>query len=598
MPFRDEPSVYALLRHSAARKPDQPAIKWFASKTDLETMTWAAFDARVRKVAASLMRLGVKKGDKVAIIANTRPEWVMADLGTNAIGALTVGIYQSNLPKDVHYIVDHSESVVVFAENETQLAKLQEIRKEIPAVRQVVLFSGKGPADDSWVMGLEDFLSLGRDVPASDLDARIAQVSPADPAGIIYTSGTTGVPKGAVLTHDNLIFTARSVMGCAEIHDSDECFLFLPLAHVFARTCFYTALTAGVTVVFFRSLETIAEDLKVARPHWFVSVPRIFEKVHGKILGAMEQKGGATLKLFRWACRVGDEMSRNILDKRQPSLVLRLQYALADRLVFSKIRAAFGGRLRWCISGAAPLNPDIGRFFHACGILVLEGLGMTENTSFSNVNRPDNYRFGWVGPPGPGIEQKLCEDGEILFKGRNVMKEYYKMPEATAETFTEDGWLRTGDIGEIDDKNFLRVTGRKKEILITTGGKNIPPAPLESALVTSRYINQAFVVGDRRQYLTAVVTLDMENVKTYANGREMDVSDTYRLMRDPEIQRLVEGEVRAINAQFPSYETIKKVAIVPEFSIENGLLTPTLKLKKQVALERFKSEIEGLYEKE
>ena len=265
-------------------------------------------------------------------------------------------------------------------------------------------------------------------------------------------------------------------------------------------------------------METVVEDLQTTRPHWFASVPRIYEKIYTKVISGAEAKGGAALKIFQWARAVGEDVGDLKLAKQSIPLALRLKYALADKLVFSKIRAALGGRVRWCISGAAPLNADIGRFFHAAGILIVEGIGMTEDTSFSNLNRYDNYRFGWVGQPGPGIEQKIGADGEVMFRGRNVMKEYYKMPEETAATITEDGWLLSGDIGEIDDEGFLRITGRKKELIITAGGKNIAPSAIEGAIATSKYINQVFVIGDRRKYLSALVTLDEENVKAWADA--------------------------------------------------------------------------------
>jgi long-chain acyl-CoA synthetase len=416
-----------------------------------------------------------------------------------------------------------------------------------------------------------------------------------DPAGIIYTSGTTGVPKGVVLTHDNITFTAQSVLHSGDFDPDDVMFLFLPLAHVFARTCFNGALITGVTTIFARSLETLGEDLKRARPDWFISVPRIFEKVYAQINRGVEQKGGIAPKLFRWACQVGRQASDLKLKGEPLSMGLRLKTALADRLVFSKVRDAFGGRLRWCISGAAPLNPDLGLFFHACGVLILEGLGMTENTSFSNVNRPDNYRFGWVGPAGVGIEHKIAEDGEILFRGRNVMRGYYKMPAETAEVMTADGWLRSGDVGEIDAENFLRVTGRKKELIITSGGKNIAPAPLENLLVATRYINQAMVIGDKRNYLTALVTLDPVAIADIAKENDLDPGDMQQLIHSPAIRECIDREVAALNQHLPSYETIKKVRIVPEFTIDNGLLTPTMKLRKASAVERFRDEIEGMY---
>ena len=511
-----------------------------------------------------------------------------------SIGAVTVGIYQSNLPKDCRYIIDHSDSVVVFCQDDAQLAKIMEVRDQIPAVRKVVLFTGNSQTDD-WVIAWDDFLQLGNDIADAALDRRIESVTPEDPAGIVYTSGTTGVPKGAVLTHDNIAFTAQSVEASVDYREGDECFLFLPMAHVFARICVYTTLLTGSALTFARSLDTIVEDIGAARPHWFPSVPRIYEKVYSKVLGGAEAKGGAALKIFRWACDVGQQVSDCKLSRKPIPFFLNVKYGLATKLVFSKVQKALGGRIRWCISGAAPLNPEIAKFFHAAGILILEGIGMTENTSFTNINRIDNYRFGWVGPPGPGIEQKVDEDGEVMYRGRNVMKEYYKMPRETAETITEDDWLRTGDLGEIDKENFLRITGRKKDLIITSGGKNIPPAAIEGLLATSKYINQVCVVGDRRKFLTALITIDPDNVGEWAQSEGIASATPSDLAVHPMVKTLIEKEVAEKNKLLATFETIKTITIVPEFTIENGLMTPTMKLKKSLIVKNYSDTIASMY---
>ncbi len=325
-------------------------------------------------------------------------------------------------------------------------------------------------------------------------------------------------------------------------------------------------------------------------------MPRIYEKVHTKILSGARAKGGVALKLFNWACGVGDRVSDHLLAKEPIPFVTRAQYALATKLVFSKVQAALGGRVRWCISGAAPLDPSIGKFFHAAGVLILEGIGMTENTSFTNVNREDDYRFGWVGPTGPGIEQKTGTDGEVLYRGRNVMREYYKMPADTAETITSDGWQHTGDLGEIDDVGFLRITGRKKDLIVTAGGKNVAPSAIEGLIATSPYISQVCVIGDRRKYLTALITVDQDNIKAYAaeNGIAGDSLD--ELLASERINGLIQGIIDEKNTHFASFETIKKFRLLEEFSIENGMLTPTLKVKRNIAMERFADVIDSMYE--
>ncbi len=596
MTFIDYPNIFMMLRNTVAERPDRIAYRWYLDAAGPVSVTWKEFAEAVRRVSKSLIALGVEPGDKVNIVSYTCYRWVLTDMGINAIGACTVGIYQSTLPKDCRYIIDHSDAVLAFAEDLTQLDKLMEIRDQIPRVRHVILFNGTPPdPEDDWVMTYDAFLGKGEEIDDAAFDDRTAAVRPEDPAGIIYTSGTTGVPKGVVLTHDNITFTAQSVKGCAQFGDDDETFLFLPLAHVFARTAVYTAVFVGCTTVFNRSMDTLIDDFKTARPHWFISVPRIFEKVHAKVQSGAESKGGLTLRIFRWAERVGRAVSDLKLAGRPVPPWTAFQYRIADRLVFSKIRAALGGRVRWCISGAAPLNPEIARFFHGAGILILEGIGMTENTSFSNVNRADNYRFGWVGPPGPGIEQRIGEDQEIQYRGRNVMTGYYKMPEETAATFTDDGWLRTGDQGEIDADNHLRVTGRKKELIITAGGKNIAPSAIEGELNRSPYLNQVCVIGDRRKFLSALVTLDLEVIAEYATANGIAFSRPEDLIDEPRIIALVESEVTEKNRAFASFETIKKVQVVPEFTIENGMMTPTLKLKKALIIDTYADRIEALY---
>lgn len=592
--FKDYENLHAMLREAVGRRGEYPAYRRLTSDAQPGSVSWDEFYAQVQQVAKSLIALGVQKGDKVAIASYSCYRWVLTDLAATSIGAVTVGIYQTLPAKDLSYIIQHSDSVLVFAEDHVQLGKLLEIRAEISAVRRIVLFNGENPEND-WTLNFEEFTDRGQDVPDRLFTEMVAAVTAEDVAAIVYTSGTTGVPKGAMLTHDNITFTAQSVEKSVRWYPDDQVFLFLPLAHVFARTCVYTALLSGCTLTFNRNMDTLAEDLKAARPHWFPSVPRVYEKVQAKIINAAEAKGGLALKLFRWAMAVGYRVSDRQLDHRPIPPVVALQYKLANRLVFSKIKAALGGRVRWCISGAAPLNPEIGRFFHAAGILIVEGIGMTENTSFSNLNRYDNYRFGWVGPPGPGIEQKVASDSEVLFRGRNVMKGYYKNPEETAAVLTDDGWLKTGDLGEIDDEGFLRITGRKKEILVTSGGKNVGPAAIEGHLATSRYINQVCVVGDRRHYLTALISLESESISAYAVQHGLASGSVAELGKHPVINNLIETEIAERNKFLAPFETIKKFTIVPEFTIDDGMLTPTFKLKKRLILERYQDRVDEMY---
>jgi len=592
--FTDYRNVLEMLCETVDRCGDQPAYRTILDDGRTTSVTWDEFAQEVRRAARSLIALGVAKNDKVDILSYSNYQWVLTDVALASIGSCTVGIYHSLLAKDVGHIVNHSDAVLVFAEDAGQVEKLMEIRDQIPAIRKVILIKGTPPADD-WVIGFDEFLELGGDVSDATLEARQSAVTADDVEAIVYTSGTTGVPKGAVLTHDNITFTAQSVRDSVVRRDGDVTFLFLPLAHIFARTCVFTAMLAGSTTVFARGMETISEDFRIARPHWFPSVPRVYEKVHTKIISGAQAKGGLALKIFNWAVKVGLQVSDLKVAKKPLPALLKLRYALATKLVFSKVQDALGGRVRWCISGAAPLNPDIGRFFHAAGVLILEGIGMTENTSFTNINRYDDYRFGWVGPTGPGIEQMTADDGEVLYRGRNIMREYYKMPEETAETLTPDGWQHTGDLGEIDSEGFLRITGRKKDLIVTAGGKNVAPSAIEGVIATSKYISQVCVIGDRRKYLTALVTVDPDNIAAFAAEQGLPTDDVTALLAQKKVIDLIRSVIDEKNREFASFETIKDFRILPEFSIENGLLTPTLKVKRNIAMERFAGLIDEMY---
>jgi long-chain acyl-CoA synthetase len=595
MQFKDYQNIHKLLAETVEIRPEQKAFSWIPSPGRTESVTWQAFYDQVRKAAKSLIALGVWKGDKVNILSYTSYKWLLADQAIMSIGACTVGIYQTNLAKDCAYIINHSDSVLVFVEDTGQLNKILSIRDEIPRIRSIILMNGNYDGDGS-VMNYDSFLALGESVSDQQLQSMIDAVRPDDIATIVYTSGTTGVPKGAMLTHDNATFTVQSVHMSSDLREGEETFLFLPLAHIYARLITYTCIYLGIATTFCRSMDTVVDDLKTTRPHFFCSVPRVYEKVYTKVMSGVETKGGLALKIFRWAFAAGYEVSdRKIAGERIPP-GHSLRYAIADRLVFSKLKEALGGRIRFCISGAAPLEPSIARFFHAAGILILEGIGMTENMSYSHVNRVDNFRFGWVGAPGAGIEQSIADDGEFLIRGRNVMKGYYKMPAETAEVLTPDGWLRTGDLGEIDHTGFLRITGRKKDLIITSGGKNIAPTAIEGQMITSKYINQFCVIGDRRNYLTALVTLDAENVKEYAAGRKILFTTMDDLIKNDRIVQLIDGEIREKNKYLASFESIKKFTIVPEFTIDSDELTPTLKIRRNMIVEHYHDAIASMYE--
>ncbi len=594
MSLKDYKNYHEMLRETIDRCGKDQAFRWFDEEGNATSITWNSFYEQVKGVSKSLIALGVERGNTINILSYTCYNWVLTDVANMCMGAGTVGIYQSNLPVDCEYIINHSDGVLVFAENLTQLEKLLEIRDRIPNIKKVILFNDDAP-DNDWVLTYDEFLEFEKTIDDDIFTARLDEVAAGDTAGIVYTSGTTGVPKGVVLTHDNITFTCQSVENSGTFFDGEDMFVFLPLAHVFARTCCNAAIKLGNCTSFARSINTLIDDFLLAAPHWFISVPRVFEKIHSKILAGVEAKGGIFVKIFKWSCEVGTEVSKCKVDKRPIPPLLALKYKLATKLVFSKIHKALGGRVKWCISGAASLNPDIARFFHAAGILILEGVGMTENCSFSNINRPDSYNFGVVGPPGKWIMHKIAEDGEVLYKGRNVMKEYYKMPQQTADTFTEDGWLKTGDIGTIDENNVLRITDRIKDIIITSAGKNVAPSRIEGVLAASMYLNQICVVGEKKNYLTAVVTLDEISVSEYADRNNIVYENINDLTKHPDIIEMINVEVADKNKNLASFETIKKVVIVPEFTIENKMMTPTFKLKKNVIIKNHNDLIENMY---
>ncbi len=593
----DYKNIHDMITATIKACPEKPAYRWILNdRGDTGSITWKDYYGEARRVAGALMKLGMKKGDRISILGFNSYRWVLCDAGILFSGGCTVGIYHSLLPEDCAYILNHSGTKLAFAEDEEQLKKLLAIKKNIPKVKKVVLmngtYSGKGK---SWVLSFDEFLGLGDGIKDEDLDKRISSIGPGDLASIVYTSGTSGTPKGVMITHDNLVFTSQLVSITMPIDEKDETILFLPLAHIFARVDVYATLISTITLTFCRSLEKVVEDIKIVRPHWFPSVPRVFEKIYIRIIDGVEQKGGVAKILFNWAMKIGYRRSDLILEGKPVPAWLRFRYGIASKLIFSKIHDALGGRVRFCVSGAAPLNRDVGRFFHAAGITILEGYGMTENSSFTNTTRLDRFRFGSVGFTPPGVKQKIAKNGEILYKGRNVMKGYYKTPKETAGAFTRDGWLRTGDRGYVDEDGFLIITGRLKDIIITSGGKNISPSRIENLLLTSRYINQLLVIGDRRNYLTALITLNRDTVSEFARANKIHFDDFDDLNKNEVVRNIIGREVDRANGKLASYETIKRFALVPEFTLEQGLVTPTMKLKRDEVQKRYSGEIESLY---
>lgn len=564
----------------------------YSSKGKWSTLSWSEVKSRVMKLASGLESLGVKKGDRVAILSNTRYEWSLADLAILSLGAVTVPIYHSTLPKDIEYILNHSESKVVFVEDSALQKKVEDVRKNLLNLKEIIVF------DRASGNGALVFRKLVQESPGSpeEFEKRVRAIGIDDLATIVYTSGTTGIPKGVMLNHLNLSSEIDALAQVFQFEPHEESLMFLPLAHILARMVQFFQLATGFMQAYAQSIEKLLEDLSVVRPHLMACVPRIFEKIYTKILTDVQAGSPIKKKLFFWAVDVGTQVSRAKQEGRSLSLLTGLQYEIARRLVFSKLHKKLGGRIKFFISGGAPLAAEVAEFFHAAGILILEGYGLTETTAAINVNRPDHYRFGTVGPVMAHLQEKIAEDGEILVKGTHVFQGYYKSEEATRESMTSDAFFKTGDIGEFDKEGFLKITDRKKDIIVTAAGKNIAPQAIENLLKTDPLISQVMVHGDRRKFLSALITLNIDELKKIAEGLKVKIDDLAQAVKNQKIFDFVKKRIDEKNKQLASYETIKRFAILDiDFTVEGGELTPTLKVKRKLVTERYKSLLDSFY---
>ncbi|AQZ64594.1 Long-chain-fatty-acid--CoA ligase [[Actinomadura] parvosata subsp. kistnae] len=582
-------SIPSLLRDRIAASPDAEAYR-VPSADGWTSLTWREVGERVRDLALALAELGSGPGTRVSILCSTRLEWILCDLAVLATGAATTTIYPSNTAAESAFVITDSGSTIVIAENDEQVAKLRSVQKELPGVTHVIVIDGTG-SDDGWVITLGS-LSGG----AGDYDAMVDAIAQDDLATLIYTSGTTGRPKGVELTHDNWLYAAGAVREIDLISPSDLHFLWLPLSHSFGKLLEVVMIDIGVPTAIDGRIDRIADNLGVVRPTVMAAAPRVFEKIHNTVVANMRREGGLKLRIFSWARETG----RRVVRARQRGTAIpvttRAEYALADRLVFAKLRERFGGRIRFFISGAAPLNQEVAEFFDAAGLTILEGYGLTESSAGSFLNRPESVRFGTVGPPFPGTRVRIAEDGEILIGGRGVMRGYHGLPEETAEAL-EDGWLHTGDIGELDEAGRLRITDRKKELIKTSGGKYVAPTYLEGRIKAAcPFVSHVFVHGDRRNYVTALVTLDMDVVTPWAQAESLP-ADPAELREHPRMRAEVEKAIKEVNAGEASYATVKKFAILAEdFSVETGELTASLKIKRKAVEERHGKILDSFYE--
>lgn len=562
---------------------------------ELAETSYADLGAAAREIAGGLIRLGIEPGDRVALLSETRPEWTLADFGVTCTGAALVPIYQTNSPEECHYVLDHSEARIVICENELQLAKIEKVRSKLPSLEHIVALEGLS----EHAIPMLEVRSLGAGVDPDELGSRARATDPDDLATIIYTSGTTGPPKGCMVTHGNWTSTIRMYEERLELGADDDVviFLFLPLAHALARIVQFVSLDVGGTLAYWSgSAAGLLEDIAATRPTHVPAVPRVFEKIHTKAAGEIEENGSALKReIFHRAVATGRRARQLEREGRGGDPLFRLQRELADRLVLSKVRALFGPDLQLALTGAAPIAPEIIRFFDDCGVLVVEGYGMTESCAAATLNTPTEFKIGTVGRPLPEMEVRIASDAEILMRGPNVFAGYFKNEAATQETLV-DGWLHTGDLGAIDDDGYLRVTGRKKELIITSSGKNISPANIETLLRETRWISQAAVYGDNRSYLVALVSLDPDEIAALAEkcGTPADAAP---MAADERVRAEIQVEVDHVNTRLARIEQIKRFDILEhDMTQQSGELTPTMKLKRAVVYERYADRFAALYE--
>jgi len=590
-------SVAHLFVDRVAKTPSSEAFR-FPAGQGWESVSWAQVDARVRPIAAGLVALGIQSQDRVAIASSTRYEWVVADLAVMLAGAATTAIYPTTSETDVAFIVGDSGSRVVFAEDDAQIAKLVAHRFSLPEVVKVVTFDGT--SDGDWVISLADLQRLGeahRAQTPSVLDDRIQAIEPAHLATLIYTSGTTGRPKGVRLSHDCWTYEVAAVDAIHLLTRDDLQYLWLPLAHVLGKVLLTLPLQMGFPTVLDGRVDKIVDNLAVVSPTFMGAAPRIFEKAYARITTTMTGEGGVKAKLFDWAIGVGQRVAVLRTEGRSAGVLLAVQFVLADRLVLGKIQARFGGRIRFFISGSAALNADVARWFDAAGLLILEGYGLTESSAASFVNRPGSYAFGSVGWPLPGTEVEIAPDQEILLRGPGIMAGYHNLPEESAQTVDPDGWLHTGDIGNLDERGFLRVTDRKKDLFKTSNGKHVAPSVIESIFQgVCPYAGQLIVEGEGRTFVSALVTLDPDAIAGWASENGMAGVPYSEVVGSPQVRVLIQDYIDQLNAKLNHWETVKKFIILErDLSVDDGELTPSMKLKRKVVTGKYKKELDALY---
>ena len=583
-------STVASLPGSAAERFGSQTAARFKKDGEWREMSYAEMGEAIDEIALGLVDLGIEAGDRVCILAETRLEWTLASLGASAAGAVAVPVYPTNAPSECKWVAGNSGARAIFCENEGQLAKIEEVRDELPDLAHVI-----GIDEGGGELSLDELRARGRDRDRDELGPRQEQVSPGDPYTIVYTSGTTGAPKGVVLTHANAMAVCQMVEELEFVEPGDVSYLYLPLAHVFALITMLATVDEGTTLIYFggNTREILAEIIETM-PTYVPSVPRIFEKLYGAAMKMVASGSEEEQERFRKAVKLGVEVRTRRQRGDEVPAELAEQFEQADAEIFQRVRGLFGGQVRQAVSGAAPIAPEILEFFYAAGVPVLEGWGMTETTGVGTVGTLDHFRFGTVGRALPGVEIKIAQDGEILCKGPHIFREYWRNPEATEETMS-DGWLRTGDLGELDDEGYLKITGRKKDIIITAGGKNLTPANIENDLKQSPFISQAVMYGDRKPFPVAMITLDPEEIVPWAQEQGLP-DDIESLVEHEKVHEMIQTELDRANSNYARVEQIKKFTILDhDLSVETGELTPSLKVKRNVIYDRYGDLFESLY---
>lgn len=584
-------------------------VKKFGDKTlfmakkdgEYQGTSWSEANDKITNLSLGFIALGVKHGDKVSLLSENRPEWIYTDMSLVSIGAVSVPIYATNTPSQVEYVIKDSGSRFVVVSSTDQLAKVLEVKQNLPNLERIIIIDPL-PQDkkSEGILEFGELLDLGE--KNKDLDALAGMkkaVKPDDLACFIYTSGTTGDPKGVMLSHGNFMSNAKSMFKTNIAGEDDISLSFLPLSHSFERMAGYIyALYTGMTVAYAEGMDrdVLLKNMAEVRPTIVASVPRFYEKIHAAALEKAASSSSIKRAIFNWSIRVGGEVSKKLQKKETPGPLLAIKHTIANALVLGKIKERVGGRLKFFISGGAPLAKEIAEFFHAAGIQILEGYGLTETSPLLTINMPDAYKFGTVGKVVDNVEIKIAPDGEVIARGANIMKGYWNKPEDTKEVLREDGWFMTGDIGEIDADGFLKITDRKKDIIVTAGGKNLSPQNVENSLKQERYIEQVCIIGDKRPYCVALIVPAFENLEKFASKNGITFSSNQELVENPKIAELIQANVDSVNSRLAKYETIKKFKLIAdEFTQENDLLTPTLKVKRKLVTQAYQADIDAMY---